>query len=146
MSKVIDKQILASIGKYILEGMSESEACILADAKLEDLSTLKEKNENIREFIEKSKVKFKYAHLQEMQTKKSEKISMWLLERLRPEDFATGRSKTSTTINVIGTIIQQIQQDDKEQLIARNRGDRHPTIHQPIEDGQSGIGLLKVLD
>ena len=144
MSKAIDKNSLSMIGRFILEGLSESEACIMADARLEDLISLKEKNEDIREFIDKSKVQFKYSHLQEMQTKKSDKTSQWLLERLRPEDFATGRSRMATTINVIQTIIQQIQNDDNSQLITRGREYRFVGLEEPNKDSSPREGLLPV--
>lgn len=145
MSKPIDKLSLTLIGKYILEGLSESEACIMADASNDELTSLKEKNQNIREFIEKSKVQFKYSHLQEMQTKRSDKTSQWLLERLRPEDFATGRSKVSTTINVIQTIIQQIQKDDSPQLIVRSREDRFNTNPESEKISGPRPGFLEIL-
>lgn len=126
MSLALDKELLTKIGGYILEGLSEDEACILSDVQKADLTSLKEKNESVREYIEKCKVNFKYLHLKELQTKKSDKTSQWLLERLRPEDFnISQRSKHPTTINVIGTIIQQIQQDDTAKLIPTTREARY---------------------
>lgn len=147
MSKPIDTKILALIGKYILEGLTESEACLMSDAKLEDLDILKENNEKIRDFIEKQKVKFKYSHLQEMQTKKSDKTSQWLLERLRPEDFSTQKSKSATTINIIGTIIKQIQQDDRPtQLVSRTREDRYDSERESHEDDKGRERVVSILE
>lgn len=135
----MDKDKLALIGKYILEGLTEEEACILSDVKVEDLNLLKEKNEPVREYIAKCRVNFKYAHLSEMQKKKSDKTSQWLLERLRPEDFnISARSRNTTTVNVIGTIIQQIQNDNTRPLIARNREDR---FEERIESNKEDIKL-----
>ncbi len=126
MVKDITKEILGRIGKYIVEGLTEEESCILSDVKYTDLTKLKENNEDIRDYISKQMVEFKYAHLKEMQTKKSEKTSQWLLERLRPEDFYIGSKKNqgNTTVNIIGTIIRQIQNDDNSiSLISKTRED-----------------------
>lgn len=145
MSKPIDKDRLAKIGQYILEGLTESEAAIMSDASIEELQSLKEKNEDVRNFIDKSKVQFKYSHIHEIQTKKSDKASQWLLERLRPEDFATGRSKITNNINVIATIIKQIQQDDTIQLVARNRQDRLEEGGESNIDNRLKPGLIEIL-
>jgi hypothetical protein len=145
MSKPIDKERLTQIGKYILEGLTESEAAIMSDAKVEDLQALKEKNEEVRDFIDKSKIQFKYSHIHEIQTKKSDKASQWLLERLRPEDFATGRSKVTNNINVIATIIKQIQQDDTIQLITRNRQDRFESGIESDTDNRPKPGFIEIL-
>jgi len=147
MSKPIDTPRLGQIGKYILEGLTEEEACILSDASFSDLTILKENNEDIRNFISKARVKFKYAHLQEMQTKKSDKTSQWLLERLRPEDFYIGnRSKNPTTVNVIGTIINQIQNDNTRPLISRTRQDRIESESESNEDSRGPARVIEVLN
>ena len=69
MIKPIDTPILAKIGQYIIEGLTEEEACILSEASYDNLVALKESNEDIRNFVAQMRVKFKYAHLKEMQTK-----------------------------------------------------------------------------
>lgn len=147
MSKPFTTETLGIIGKYILEGMSENEASILADTTLEILNEHKENNEEIRNYIEKCKVNFKYNHIVAMQAKRSEKISQWLLERLRPEDFnLSNRSRTSTTINVIGTIIQQIQGDDTNRLIARNRQDRLELASESNGDDPRPERVIEILN
>jgi hypothetical protein len=144
MIKPIDTPILAKIGQYIIEGLTEEEACILSEASYDNLVALKENNEDIRNFVAQMRVKFKYQHLKEMQTKKSEKTSQWLLERLRPEDFYIGaRSRTPQTINVIGTIINQIQNDNTRPLISRTRQDR---IESDIEPNQNSTGPTRVIE
>jgi hypothetical protein len=147
MIKPIDTIILGKIGQYIIEGLTEEEACILSEASYDNLVALKEKNEDIRNFIAQMRVKFKYAHLKEMQTKKSEKTSQWLLERLRPEDFYIGnRSKTPQTVNIIGTIIQQIQNDNTRPLISRTREDRLNQESESNEDNQGPARVIEVLN
>lgn len=147
MIKPIDTIILGKIGQYIIEGLTEEEACILSEASYDNLVALKEKNEDIRNFIAQMRVKFKYAHLKEMQTKKSEKTSQWLLERLRPEDFYIGaRSKTPQTVNIIGTIIQQIQNDNTRPLISRTREDRLNQGGESNEDNREPARVIEVLN
>ena len=147
MIKPIDTIILGKIGQYIIEGLTEEEACILSEVSYDNLVALKEKNEEIRNFISQMRVKFKYAHLKEMQTKKSEKTSQWLLERLRPEDFYIGaRSKTPQTVNIIGTIIQQIQNDNTRPLISRTREDRLNQGGESNEDNREPARVIEVLN
>lgn len=147
MIKPIDTIILGKIGQYIIEGLTEEEACILSEASYDNLLALKEKNEDIRNFITQMRVKFKYAHLKEMQTKKSEKTSQWLLERLRPEDFYIGaRSKTPQTVNIIGTIIQEIQNDNTRPLISRTREDRLNQGGESNEDNREPARVIEVLN
>lgn len=143
----MDTNQLKQIGGYILEGMTESEACILSGVKTEVLNEHKEDNEDVRNFIDECTVKFKYNHIKAMQGKKSEKVSQWLLERLRPADFnLSARSRTSTTINVIGTIIQQIQSDDTNRLITRNRQDRLELENKSNEEDRRPERVLEVLN
>jgi Ribonuclease G/E len=142
----MDKTTLAKIGKYILDGLTEEEACTLSDVKFEELNRIKENNEKVRDYITKCKINFKHFHILEMQKKKSEKTSQWLLERLRPEDFnISQRSKNPTTVNVIGTIINQIQNDNDRPLIVRSREDR---FESEIKSDQEDLGreIVKILN
>lgn len=121
---MINKDKLEEIGKYILSGMTEKESCILSDTSFSQLQTLKEKNEEVRNYIDKKKIRFKFNHLNEIQANKSEKNSQWILEKLRPEEFGTkAKNSEQTTINVISSIIKQIQYDN-EPIINISRGSR----------------------
>jgi hypothetical protein len=150
MHRTIDKELLKQIGMYITDGLTEEESCIMAGCSYDDLNTLKENNEDIRIFIEKMKVKFKHAHLKEMQSKKSEKTSQWLLERLRPEDFYIGaRSKVSNqTVNIIGTIINEIQEDRNTGLIAstQTRQGRIEQAQESDKDSKGRKGVIQALN
>jgi hypothetical protein len=147
MTQPIDKGVLAKIGQFIIEGLTEEEACILSGADYNNLLTLKENNEDVRNYIAKQRVLFKHAHLREMQSKKSEKTSQWLLERLRPEDFYIGaRSRTPQTINVIGTIINQIQNDTTPLISTRTREDRHQSEIESNEDSQEPGRVIEILN
>lgn len=127
MSKKITKEILKSIGEYILDGLSEREACILADVDPADLATLKERSDQVTKFLEKTMVEFKHSHLKQIQSKKSEKNSQWLLEKLLPEEFGAKAkgSGEGINVNIIKQIITSIQNDYSGQSIVSpiRRGD-----------------------
>lgn len=125
-SKQIDKEIMAKIGGYILDGMSEREACILSDVDPADLTSLKERSEDIVRFLNKKFIEFKHVHIKEIQTKKSEKNSMWLLEKVLPDEFGSKAQKQEgQTVNIIKAIINNIQNDNSGQSIVSpiRRGD-----------------------
>ena len=122
---MITKDILASIGTYILEGMTEQEACTLSGYFFADLQDDKEDIVNgdiVSLFLEKKHTEFKHNHLKEIQKNKSEKNSQWILEKLRPEEFGP-KSKSEVPVNVLSVIIKQIQ-NDSDQIIKFNRGER----------------------
>lgn len=124
MIQNITKEKLQDIGTHILNGMTEREACILADVSYNELQLMKEGNDIVRQFIEKSHIQFKEAHLKEIQKNKSEKNSMWLLEKLRPEEFGSrARSSEGPTINIISQIIKEIQ-NDTQPIITISRGSK----------------------
>jgi len=123
---VISKMDLENLAKYILDGMTEDEACILCSIDKYELQDLKETNIDVRNFMEDKHVKFKYKHLQEIQKIKSEKNSQWLLEKLRPEEFGNKMNKNSnpTTVNIIRNIINQIQNGEQQSYLSpTNRRD-----------------------
>lgn len=113
MASKITKEKLTEFANYILTGMTEKESCVLADISYDNLKSLMERNEEIREYIERKKVKFKYNHLKEIQSKKSERNSQWILEKLRPDEFGSKNKGEAPTINIISQIIKEIQNDTK---------------------------------
>ena len=113
MSKTITKDTLKIIGGYILEGLTEKEACMLAQVSHSDLQNVKENDTLVLEFIERKAVEFKRNHLKEIQSKKDPKVSMWMLEKLRADEFGVrARSAPQQTVNIINTIIKDIQNED----------------------------------
>jgi hypothetical protein len=145
MTVKITKEKLEDIGSYIIGGMSEKEACILSDISVVELTALKERNETVRDFLEKKKIKFKYNHLKEIQKNKSEKNSQWLLEKLRPDEFGPrSRQSDAPTINIISQIMKEIQ-NDNEPLVVISRSTR--TGDQPDEsDARSGQRAIEALN
>lgn len=135
MSKPITRSQLLLIGKYVLDGMSEKESCILSEVSHSDLQKLKESNDDVFDYLEQKKVQFKYNHLKEIQTKRSEKNSQWILEKLRPEEFGTkAKGGEAPTINIISQIIKQIQ-NDNDPIIDITRGSRVKANEEEGEDG-----------
>jgi hypothetical protein len=140
------KEKLNELGVYLLEGMSEPEAAILSGISYQELQIAKENSDIVRDFIEKKQTEFIRNHLVEIQKNKSEKNSMWMLEKLFPDRFGarlrTG-SGDNNTINIIGTIIKQIQNEDTGIVRIASRGNRD---EQSDEDGSSGrIRVAEIL-
>jgi len=122
----ITEDLVKKIGRYILEGLSEDESCIISEVSPSEFREKKEKNEGLRNYIEEKKVTFKYNHLKEIQVKRSVATSQWILEKLRPEEFGVkARSNNNNTINIIAQIIRSIQNDEQQHsgLVPGNRGD-----------------------
>lgn len=134
MAYSITKEKLNSVGLYILEGLSEREACILSDISYIDLQDLKENQSIVRDFIEKKHIEFKHAHLKEIQKHKSEKNSQWMLEKLRPDEFGTKGKNPDAPVNIISMIINQIQNED--QGIVRDTRYTRAVSESEVKDDQ----------
>lgn len=120
----VNKEKLIAIGEYILKGMTEKEACTLVDVAYDIFLQFKERDEFIFKFIEKKHVEFKYNHVNAIQSKKSDKNSMYLLEKLRPDEFGSrSKNSPSPTINIINAIIKDIQ-NDQTTIVAHTRTSR----------------------
>jgi len=117
MSSKITSDNVTSLGKYLITGLKEKEACTLVGIPHEDLVALKERDQSVRDFIEKQIVQFKYNHLNTIQKTKSEKSSQWLLEKILSEEFGNSKkSNQGQTFNIITQIINDIQ-DDKKPIV-----------------------------
>lgn len=139
---------LKQIADYLLKGMTEKESCILCDVPYADYLKQKENDEPTRKFIEKQIVKFKLQHVEAIQKTKSDKNSMYLLEKLRPEEFGSKRGgEGSATVNIISAIIKEIQNDNTSTIISFNRATQKEK--RSDEDAEreglliKGPGLLK---
>lgn len=120
----LNKENLVKIGEYIIKGMTEKESCALVDVKYNDLLQAKENDEIIRTYLDKKNIEFKLLHIETIQKSKSDKNSMYLLEKLRPAEFGTKAKQEGPTINIISAIIKDIQNDNTQSLITLNRGER----------------------
>lgn len=133
---------LFNIGDYILQGLSEKESCILSDVNYDDFLQEKESNEVTRTFLEKKKVKFKQVHLEAIQKTKSDKNSMYLLEKLRPEEFGSKPKGEGTTVNIINAIMKEIQNDNTSPIVALNRGTKEVIENAIVSDRLSVTDVL----
>lgn len=140
---MLTKEILAEIGEYILKGMSEKEACILADISYKSFLEAKEKDESIRKFLEKMMVKFKFAHMEVIQKNKSEKNSMYLLEKILPDEFGSRPKGSEVPIqNIIKVIVNEIQNGGENDIVTATRGSQAVIEN----DKPSIIELSSILD
>lgn len=137
LPKALHRDKLAEIANYVLEGLSEDEACVLSGFSPKVFKEIKQSNEGVSMYLEKKKIEFKRKHLKIIGEKKSDKNSMWMLEALRPEEFGA-KKKGNTTVNVIGAIIKDIQQSDdllvktQNESVAQKRGEKQLDVHSAL--------------
>lgn len=138
---MLTKEKLAEIGEYILKGMTEKEACILTDISYKFFLDAKEKDEDVRKFLEKMMVKFKFAHMEVIQKTKSEKNSMYLLEKILPNEFGSkAKGNDAPVQNIISIIVNEIQNGNGNDIVTATRGSQ-------IEDDKPRIvELASILD
>lgn len=115
-------KIMSSISQFILEGLSEKESCILAGYSYEDFKFLKKHSASFNNYFEKRRIEFKYSHLKNIQSKKTDKNSQWLLERLLPDEFGNKSKAVDSgthNINILNALIRNVQSQD-ELLLEEN--------------------------
>jgi hypothetical protein len=134
---------LTEISNYITQGLTERESCILAGFDYNKLQHEKDTNPEVKETLEKKAIEFKFNHLKEIVKNKSEKNSMWLLEKLRPDEFGTkARNSDQPTINIISAIIKDIQ-NDNQGIVRITRGAVRESKLAAATKRESGAKLLK---
>lgn len=114
----ITKEQFKEIADNILLGLTEEEACLLCDVSYDDYLTLLD-DAKFKKFIDKQKVQFKKKHLENIDAKKSDKNSMWALEKLRPDEFA-GKPKSENPTNLIAVLVRQIQKGNYQEPLVLN--------------------------
>lgn len=105
----LSKQTFENIGEHILDGLTEEEACIVENIPYETLRIAIEEDPLKENFIKKKKIEFKKRHLQVVNEKKDPKNSIWLLERLMPEQFASKKVQDVAPADVLAVFVKQIQ-------------------------------------
>jgi len=112
----LDKITLATIGKYLLDGLTEEEACILAGLSHEKIAYLQRTNNGYNKYVEKKRIEFKHRHLRNVNTKTDAKASQWMLEKTLPNDFSGKTTKRedegATSSSVFAAIINEVQSRD----------------------------------
>ncbi len=101
---------LAEIGGFILDGLSEDEACVLAGYPAKQLKVLKQNFEKVALYLEKKKIEFKRKHLKTINGKVGEKTSMWMLENVMPEQFGGKRKGADPgAVDALAAIINAVR-------------------------------------
>lgn len=109
----ITPEQFTKMGNFLMQGMNENEAALLAGLDKLTIAVMKRNSANYNEFVERKKLEFKRKHLQILSTKKDPRISQWLLERLSPEDFSGKKKGNDVPENVVASIIRDIQQGNQ---------------------------------
>lgn len=141
-NKKLSQELIKEIGDYLLDGMTEQEACILVGYPYSVFKILKENNEDIRNFLEKKFVLFKHEQLKQVKEKKTDKNAQWLLEKLRPDEFGGKKGGGDTTVNIISAIIKQIQENDQDKTSIVREGTLVANQERGQENKGSKTGLL----
>lgn len=102
------------MGNYLMQGMNESEAAVLAGIDRMKLMVAKRTSNVYNNFVERKKLEFKSKHLQVLSTKPDPKVSQWLLERLSPQEFSTKSGKSDVPSSAVENIIKAIQEGGAE--------------------------------
>lgn len=114
-----DEEQTRALGSYLLDGLSIKEACILTGFPFPTLKALLREDSLLSEFIQKKEIEFKHKHLRQITSKPTDKNSQWILEKLRPGEFGSKVAPPSTAnINIVNTIVKDIQQKGTSQDIA----------------------------
>jgi hypothetical protein len=131
---------LPKIGQYILEGLNSEEACIMAGFLPKELKDLMDKNEAARAYVDKKHIEYKHEHLKAINRTKSEKTSMWMLEKTRPEEFGSARQRgNGDPIDSLKKLITEIQKND-DNLIRDAEVIEGKT--EAIEGKRAGVGSI----
>lgn len=118
MPPKITQEDIAKIASYILQGLTQDEACIVSDIDPADFKDVYEKSPSIQKYIKKANINFKLAHLKAIQAKKSGNNSQWILEKILPKEFGSKSNNDQTPINIISQIIQNIQNGEQNSKLA----------------------------
>lgn len=145
LPKSLCRETLAKIGAYILEGLTEDEACIMAEFPLGDFKELRQNHQVLSTYLDKMNIEFKRKHLREVNAKKSDKNSIWMLENLRPEQFGGKKRPGGDSVNAIAAIIKAIRQGNDSLPV--NIQDANYTIKPggtgPVGQELTPAGVLK---
>lgn len=108
-----------NLGIYIGQGLSPTEAGILAGFSAEEVHELQKGSESFKRFVELQIIKLKQKHLKTITDKPDPKTSQWLLEKSFPQEFSQPKLRTpdgqgSTT--VLAAIFRTVQKQGDEPI------------------------------
>lgn len=130
----VTEESFKKIGGHILDGLTEEEACVVENVPLESLMMLMERDPVAANFIRKKKIEFKKKHLEIVNDKKDAKNSIWLLERLMPEQFGSKKAPEVDPTNVLALFVKQVQFNGPNLPVKQieAEGDDHSTANNNI--------------
>jgi hypothetical protein len=120
------------IGQSILEGLTVEEACVLVDVPVFELEEFVDKNPALKNYMEKKRIEFKKKHLEIINDKRDPKNSLWLLERLLPEQFASRRTKQTEDANFLAVFVKEIQNNQQDLVKIHEHKSDHKKADQEI--------------
>ena len=88
-------EVLQEISKYIEDGASEEEACILVGIEHEEFKKVKDRYRSVAQKIRHSEIKFKYKQLRKVGKDPKAASAMWLLESRYPKEYGKKTKKDS---------------------------------------------------
>jgi hypothetical protein len=101
---------LTKMGAFLMQGMNENEAALLAGIDKLRLTIARRNSVLYNDFVEKKKLEFKAKHLKVLSSRNNPRVSQWLLERLSPSEFSGKSRPPEVPTNVVGAIIKEIQE------------------------------------
>jgi hypothetical protein len=108
-----------NLGVYIGQGLSVTEAGILAHFSAEEIHDLQRGSESFRRFVELQMIKLKQRHLKVIQDKADPKTSQWMLEKTFPHEFAVPKTTTPDgqgSTAVLAAIFRTVQRRGDEPI------------------------------
>lgn len=110
--------MLRNIGEFIVQGLNEEEACLLANFDYDVFLEAKKRSVIVANYIRKQLIKLKQKHLKVIQENPSDKNSQWILEKVFPEEYGSSKKKDAeSNLGQLAAIIKAIQHDPNSHII-----------------------------
>jgi len=133
-TSILDDPRTLKMGQYIIQGMADYDASILAGFSPDEIEALKKKNDPaFLRFIEQQRLKFKQKHLEVISNKSDAKTSQWMLEKMYPDEFGPKRpGKSGELVDsaaAISAIVREIQRSNNDNLIRDAEYEEKTTVN-----------------
>lgn len=139
----LTKGKLEDIGNYMVDGLSVEEAATLAGVAHKELYEDRENFPVIDAILTRKVLEFKQKHLKIVGSKRDEKTSQWLLEKIFPKEFGS-RPQNQVQVNILDNIIKEIQKRDS---VPVKIYEQQPTnrLTEGGGQGENVFGIGKIL-
>jgi len=128
---LVPEGLLEKIGTYILEGLNEKEAAVLAGLTYSEIEVLSA-NDQYSLYIEKVKIKFKHQHMKRISETGDGKTSQWLIDRNTPKD------EKAKVLNPIALIIREVQMSTDSPVVIHEIDAKEKHIEKVIPQRLDG--------